>query len=149
MDPRSDEFTYGVYWRQSMWNGRKCVPVILSAAPGRLRLSGAQGPVFDVSTDDVTATFGTYSIRLTVAGRRYDIVGRGSNISPDFTPAMKAELEAAKDRMAAVGRLPWLDAFDDSNEPVPNALAAIVDPASVIGSAVWTRVLRAAGVRAA
>jgi hypothetical protein len=93
--------TSGLYWRRSLLNGRRCVPVVLGLDGGRLRMRTATETVFDVPTTEVTARFTALTtMMLTVGGSRYAIVGIGSAISPRFTAEMLAELEQAQARAA-------------------------------------------------
>jgi len=77
-------FSSIVYWRKSLWNGVRCVPVLMSLQQHRLRAYDRNGQlVFDVPAGEVSGRltrFGT--LLLTVGGKRYAIVGRGSDVSP-------------------------------------------------------------------
>ncbi|RLQ03861.1 hypothetical protein EAD96_17625 [Micromonospora sp. BL1] len=73
-----------VYWRRSLWNGMRCVPVLLTLDEGRLRAWDRHGAeVFAAVAGRVEARgtiFGT--MVLTVDGRRYALVGDGATVSP-------------------------------------------------------------------
>ncbi|RBJ10874.1 hypothetical protein DRA43_02350 [Micromonospora provocatoris] len=73
-----------VYWRRSLWNGMRCVPVLLTLEEGWLRACDRHGAeVFAAPAGRVEARgtiFGT--MLLTVDGRRYALVGDGAAVSP-------------------------------------------------------------------
>ncbi|MER5609668.1 hypothetical protein AB0F93_17590 [Micromonospora tulbaghiae] len=73
-----------VYWRRSLWNGMRCVPVLLTLDEGRLRACDRHGAeVFAALAGRAEARetiFGT--MVLTVDGRRYALVGEGATVSP-------------------------------------------------------------------
>ncbi|MFI2713747.1 hypothetical protein ACH495_26850 [Micromonospora sp. NPDC018662] len=74
-----------VYWRRSLWNGMRCVPVLMTLDQGWLRARDRVGAeVFAVPAGQVggrLTRLGT--LVLTVGGRRYAMVGRGASVSPD------------------------------------------------------------------
>jgi hypothetical protein len=96
--PPSDEqpdLKSAFYLRKNLWNGRACVPAILSLHDGRITLRTATEVVLAAPRDAVTGRVTRWgTLLLTHGGKRYDVVGSGSQISPDFTPEMLAELEA-------------------------------------------------------
>lgn len=95
-------FAAGLYWRKSKINGAKCVPAILAVGGGRLRLSSAEELAFDVPCGEVRAHFTFLStLTLTVAGTRFDLVGKGANLSPKFTAQQLAELERLRAQAAS------------------------------------------------
>ncbi|GAA3779600.1 hypothetical protein [Micromonospora maritima] len=73
-----------VYWRRSIWNGVRCVPVLMTLDQGWLRARDRHGvEVFAVPAAQVggrLTRLGT--LLLDVGGRRYALVGRGSDVSP-------------------------------------------------------------------
>jgi hypothetical protein len=82
-----------VYWRRSIWNGRRCVPVLMILDQGWLRARDRSGAeLFAVPAGQVSGRLtwlGT--LLLTVGGRRYAVVGRGSDISPGPSPEQRQE----------------------------------------------------------
>ncbi|MET8912496.1 hypothetical protein [Micromonospora sp. NPDC004551] len=80
-----------VYWRRSIWNGRRCVPVLMTLDQGWLRARDRAGAeVFAVPAGQVggrLTRLGT--LLLTVGGRRYALVGRGATVSPEPSPQQK------------------------------------------------------------
>ncbi|MET8068088.1 hypothetical protein [Micromonospora sp. NPDC005313] len=83
MEPRPS-YAGIVYWRRSLWNGLRCVPVLMTLDEGRLRAGDRRGAeVFAAPAGQVEARgtiFGT--MLLTVEGRRYALVGVGATVSP-------------------------------------------------------------------
>ncbi|WP_133851592.1 hypothetical protein [Labedaea rhizosphaerae] len=144
--PPPVSFAAGLYWRRSKINGAKCVPAILALDGGRLRLSSADEVAFEAPCDEVEAHF-TFlaTMRLTVNGQAFDLVGKGANLSPKFTAEQLAELESLRAHAANQDTLG------------PN-LAATASPTSLLDAAFdaqamaanikpWRTVLPAAGVR--
>ncbi|MFF5173534.1 hypothetical protein ACFY3U_12940 [Micromonospora sp. NPDC000089] len=82
-----------VYWRRSLWNGRRCVPVLMILDQGWLRARDAAGAeLFAARVDQVSGRLTRLgTLVLTVADRRYALVGRGSDISPDPSPEQRRE----------------------------------------------------------
>ncbi|MFI1166899.1 hypothetical protein ACH4UM_25700 [Streptomyces sp. NPDC020801] len=78
------EHTGIVYWRRSRWNGARCEPVLVSLVPGALWAGDrALAVVFEADPRTVTGRLTRLgTLLLTVDGRRYDLVGRGSSASP-------------------------------------------------------------------
>ena len=96
MQPVYPTFVGGVYWRQSMINGAKTVPAILTLYSGRLALSAQARPAFDAWLQEVSISISKLStMTLQVGGHKYAIVGRGSQISPAFSPDQVQQLGAA------------------------------------------------------
>jgi len=96
VQPVHPTFVGGVYWRQSMINGAKTVPAILTLYSGRLALSAQAGPAFDAWLQEVSISISKLStMTLQVGGHKYAIVGRGSQISPAFSPEQVQQLGAA------------------------------------------------------
>lgn len=90
------------YLRKSLWNGRACVPAILSLHDSRITLRTAKEVVLDAPREAVTGRVTRWgTLLLNHGGKRYDVVGSGSQVSPDFTPDMLAELEAFAARTTA------------------------------------------------
>ena len=82
----SGSVTSGVYWRQSLLRGDKCVPALLSLDGGRLTLSTADRPVLDASPAEVTVKRSRVGTLLIRAGSTsYALVGRGAQISARFS----------------------------------------------------------------
>ncbi|MER7992845.1 hypothetical protein [Micromonospora chalcea] len=73
-----------VYWRRSLWNGLRCVPVLMTLDEGWLRAGDRHGAeVFAAPVGQVEARgtiFGT--MLLTVGSHRYALVGVGATVSP-------------------------------------------------------------------
>lgn len=135
-------FAAGLYWRKSKLNGAKCVPAILSVERGRLRLSAADGVAFDVPCAEATAHFTVFStLVVTAAGRTFDLVGKGAVLSPKFTPAQLAELEALRARAFMPG------ATGTVGGGALELVAAAFDIATMVATIKpWRTVLPAAGV---
>ncbi|MEU1710234.1 hypothetical protein ABZ478_33550 [Streptomyces sp. NPDC005706] len=81
-----------VYWRRSLWNGARCVPVVLSLVPDELRAQDRDGQVVfrgdPRKADGRLTRLGTLVIN--VEGKRYALVGRGSDLSPAPTSGQHA-----------------------------------------------------------
>ena len=141
----SVEFAAGLYWRKSKINGAKCAPAILSVAHGRLRLSAADGVAFDVPCAEARAHFTVFStLVITAAGRTFDLVGKGAAMSPRFTPAQLAELDALRARASFPG------ATGTVGGGALELVAAAFDFATLVATIKpWRTVLPAAGVTVA
>ncbi|MBY8875897.1 hypothetical protein K7640_29120 [Micromonospora sp. PLK6-60] len=74
-----------VYWRRSIWIGRRCVPVAMTLDDGWLRARDAGGgELFAVPAGRVRGRLSRLgTLLLTVDGRRYALVGRGADNSPE------------------------------------------------------------------
>ncbi|MFC9287174.1 hypothetical protein [Streptomyces sp. NPDC057052] len=87
-----------VHWRRSLWRGALCEPVLLVLTPIELRAHDrASRIVFRTSPAEVSGRltrFGT--LRLDVAGRRYDLVGRGAGLSPAPSAEQERDLAALR-----------------------------------------------------
>ena len=97
MTPSDDQLPLksAFYLRRSLWNGRACVPAILSLNDGRITLRTASELVLSAPREHVAGRVTRWgTLLLTHDGKQYDVVGSGSKISPDFTGEMLAELEA-------------------------------------------------------
>ncbi len=85
-----------VYWRRSLWNGARCVPVVLSLFPGELRAQDRDGEV--VIQGDPREVEGRLTrlgtLLITVRGERYALVGRGGGLSPVPSPEQRAAVSA-------------------------------------------------------
>ncbi|SCF22260.1 hypothetical protein [Micromonospora mirobrigensis] len=93
-----------VYWRKSLWNGLRCVPVLLTLEQGWLRARDRVGAeVFVVPVGQVGGRLTRLrTLLLDVDGRRYALVGRGASISPDPSREQQQALAAFRaDRAAA------------------------------------------------
>ncbi|MEU9513085.1 hypothetical protein [Micromonospora sp. NPDC048169] len=108
-----------VYWRRSLWNGTRCVPVLLTLDEGRLRARDRRdAEVFAAPAERAEARgtiFGT--MLLTVGGSRYALVAAGATVSP----------------APSAGQLRQLDEYAVRAEPVPDLAS-------------WWEVLARAGV---
>ncbi|MCW3843014.1 hypothetical protein ONA70_23220 [Micromonospora yasonensis] len=82
-----------VYWRRSIWNGRRCVPVLMTLDQGWLRARDrASADLFAVPAGQVSGRLSRLgTLLLTVGGRRYALVGRGSDISPKPSPEQRRD----------------------------------------------------------
>ncbi|MFF0657673.1 hypothetical protein [Micromonospora tulbaghiae] len=84
-----------VYWRRSLWNGMRCVPVLLTLDGGRLHACDRHGAeVFAAPAGRVEARgtiFGT--MLLTVDDRRYALVGEGAAVSPAPSAEQRRRLD--------------------------------------------------------
>ncbi|MEV4272998.1 hypothetical protein [Micromonospora aurantiaca (nom. illeg.)] len=84
-----------VYWRRSLWNGMRCVPVLLTLDEGRLRARDRRGAeVFAAPAGQVEAR-GTIvgTMLLTVGGHRYALVGVGATVSPAPSAEQRRRLD--------------------------------------------------------
>ncbi|WFF05031.1 hypothetical protein O7622_18390 [Micromonospora sp. WMMD1076] len=84
-----------VYWRRSLWNGMRCVPVLLTLDEGRLRACDRRGAeVFAALAGQVEAR-GTIvgTMLLTAGGDRYALVGVGATVSPSPSAEQRRRLE--------------------------------------------------------
>ncbi|NUT72824.1 hypothetical protein HNO81_16880 [Pseudarthrobacter sp. C4D7] len=99
-----------LYWRKSMINGAKTVPVILAMdAAATLGMYDAAGvPVFSLPASQASVRFTSMGTMVVTAhGRQYDVVGVGASLSPSPSPWQVAEMTAdAGGRMdpTAIGR---------------------------------------------
>jgi hypothetical protein len=118
----SGPVTSGVYWRQSLLRGDKCVPALLSLEGGRLTLSTADQPVLDTRPAEVTVKrtrFGTLVLRAD--GASYALVGRGAQISASFSEQQLSRLREA----AAAGHEVWLLDGQGEGRPAPGLDGAV------------------------
>ena len=86
-----------LYWRKSMINGAKTVPVIVAMDPaGTFSMHDAAGaPVFSLPASDASLRFTSMGTMVATAqGRKYDIVGVGASLSPSPSPWQMAEMAA-------------------------------------------------------
>jgi len=87
-----------VYWRRSLWNGARCVPVVLSLLPGELRAQDRDGKVVfqgdPRQVDGRLTRLGT--LLVTVGGKRYALVGRGADLSPAPSAGQQAAVSAVR-----------------------------------------------------
>jgi len=87
-----------VYWRRSLWNGARCVPVVLSLLPGELRAQDREGTVVfqgdPRKVDGRLTRLGT--LLINVEGKRYALVGRGSDLSPAPTAEQHAAVSGCR-----------------------------------------------------
>ncbi|MFF2198880.1 hypothetical protein [Streptomyces sp. NPDC058145] len=87
-----------VYWRRSLWNGARCVPVVLSLLPGELRAQDREGTVVfqgdPRNVDGRLTRLGT--LLINVEGKRYALVGRGSDLSPAPTAEQHAAVSGCR-----------------------------------------------------
>ncbi|MEU2555916.1 hypothetical protein ABZ589_30230 [Streptomyces sp. NPDC013313] len=94
-----------VYWRRSLWNGARCVPVLLSLLPGVLRVQDRDGRV--VFQEDPREVGGRISrlgtLLVDAGGRRYALVGRGAAVSPGPSAGQQAAVSAFRPPSAAGG----------------------------------------------
>lgn len=132
------QFTGGLYWRKSWWNGRACVPVILRISGGQLRLRDENAVVFDVPCPAVQAKLSSLNtLTLRVNGQKYYLVGRGGQISKTFTPEMEWELQQALQQGPGT---PGAATFNHQG-------LAAADIASLRNTKPWMPILQAAGAR--
>ncbi|MFC0004456.1 hypothetical protein [Micromonospora siamensis] len=92
-----------VYWRKSIWNGVRCVPVLMTLEQGWLRARDRAGAeVFAVPVGQVGGRLTRMrTLLLDVGGRRYALVGRGSSVSPDVSREQRQALDAFRAARAA------------------------------------------------
>ncbi|MFC6703732.1 hypothetical protein [Flexivirga alba] len=87
-------FATGLYWRKSLLNARKCIPVILVLADGLLTMSDKSSRVFSIPASQISlrrSRWGT--LLITCGSTTYALVGRGGDISPQFTDEQIAHLD--------------------------------------------------------
>lgn len=86
-----------LYWRKSMVNGAKTVPVIVAMdGAGMFSMRDAAGvPVFSVPAPQAAVRFTSMGTMVVTAdGRKYDIVGVGASLSPSPSPWQVADMAA-------------------------------------------------------
>src|SRR6476661_821147 len=86
-----------LYWRKSMINGAKTVPVIVAMdGAGMFSMRDAAGvPVFSVPAPQAAVRFTSMGTMVVTAdGRKYDIVGVGASLSPSPSPWQMADMAA-------------------------------------------------------
>ncbi|MDP9887810.1 hypothetical protein [Pseudarthrobacter enclensis] len=89
-----------LYWRKSMINGARTVPVIVSMdSSGTFRMVDAAGvSVLSLPVQQASFRFTSMgTMVVTVQGRKYDLLGVGASMSPGPSPEQKAEMKAASD----------------------------------------------------
>lgn len=132
------EFTGGLYWRKSWWNGRACVPVILRVSGGQLRMRDETGVIFQAPCAGVQAKLSSMkTLTLRINGKKYYLVGRGGQISKTFTPDMQQELHQALQQGPGT---PGAATFSHLG-------LAAADVSSLRNTEPWKAVLQAAGAR--
>ncbi|MEU7029111.1 hypothetical protein AB6O49_33665 [Streptomyces sp. SBR177] len=94
-----------MYWRRSLWNGFRCRPVLLTLENGRFRATDRRGDVvFDLPVTAVTGRLSRLgTLLLTLDGSRYDLVGRGSSVSPRPSRGQVEALAAFRARTGSAG----------------------------------------------
>lgn len=143
----------GLYWRQSKWNARRCVPAILATNGHTVRLSSADAVAFDAPCAQVSARFSKLqTLTLTVAGTQYDLVGKPANLSPAFSQAQRAELLDADRVVSAAGDLAGTGlaplAALGGLGAIAGAAGTLFDATSMVRNiAPWKQILPAVGVR--
>jgi hypothetical protein len=86
-------FKSGVYWRQSLWNGAKTVPSILTIDNGTLSLKSDRELAFEVPVNTVKVRFTRFgTLVIKASGKKYDITGVGAAISRQFSEQQREEL---------------------------------------------------------
>jgi hypothetical protein len=86
-----------LYWRKSMINGAKTVPVIVGMdSGGTFSMKDAAGlTVFSVPARQASFRFTRMgTMVITAQGRKFDIVGVGASLSPRPSSGQLAEMEA-------------------------------------------------------
>jgi hypothetical protein len=138
--PQSDNNAYKslLYWRKNLWNGSACVPVILTLNGATLSMKAADDTVvFSEVVDQLSVQFtGWGTMVLTVAGKKYDIVGMPAADSPAISELQKAELSGLSSQAANDG------VRDTQPAVLGGTIATVAGPsgASVVGAAVSTAV---------
>lgn len=87
-----------LYWRKSMINGAKTVPVVVSMdSSGIFRMVDAAGvSVLSLPVQQASFRFTTMGTMVVEAqGRKYDILGVGASLSPSPSAAQVAEMQGA------------------------------------------------------
>jgi hypothetical protein len=138
--PQSDNNAYKslLYWRKNLWNGSACVPVILTLNDATLSMKTADDMVvFSEAVDQLSVKFtGWGTMVLTVADKKYDIVGMPAADSPAISDLQKAELSGLSSQAANDG------VRDTQPAVLGGTIATAAGPsgASVVGAAVSTAV---------
>jgi hypothetical protein len=87
-----------LYWRKSMINGAKTVPVIVAMdGAGMFSMHDAAGvKVFSLPAPQAAVRFTSMGTMVvtTANGRKYDILGVGASLSPSPSPWLMAEMAA-------------------------------------------------------
>ncbi len=86
-------FKTALFWRQSLWNSRKSVPIVMGLEDKALTIMTHHNDTFRIPLATLTVKFsrlGTMTLRA--EGKSYNIVGRGTLLSPSFTDQQLAEL---------------------------------------------------------
>lgn len=82
-------FSTGLYYRPSLWNGATCVPAILSLENGEVKLSTANKKLLKVPLEEVKAKRTPWGTLLLEVGKaKYDFVREGSRISESYNQEM-------------------------------------------------------------
>lgn len=87
-----------LYWRKSMINGAKTVPVVLGMdASGIFSMQDAAGRrVFSLPVQEASFRFTSMgTMVVTAGGSKYDILGVGASLSPSPSPGQLAEMQAS------------------------------------------------------
>ena len=81
--PKSVNLTAMAYWRRSLWNYRKNMPVVFVISGNMLSIIGLAGEIVSCDVSSVTAHMAqTATLKLTIGGVTYCIRGDTSIISP-------------------------------------------------------------------
>lgn len=87
-----------LYWRKSMINGAKTVPVVVTMdSSGIFSMQDAAGvTVLSLPVQQASFRFTTMgTMVVTAQGRKYDVVGVGASLSPSPSPGQVAEMKGA------------------------------------------------------
>lgn len=119
----------GLYWQRKPILGFWAEPVVLSMGDGTLSMTTRTATAFHAPASEVTAKFSKLgTMALTVAGKRYPILGQGGTLSPKFTPAQLEEIAEAgrvAEAAAASGDTEVAAAFGVAGRTVPEMGSAI------------------------
>lgn len=132
---QNKNFKSGIYWRQSLINGTKTIPVILSLESGMLILKSSKGVEFNLTVKDLSVSFSKYgTMTIRINDKSYSFVGSPSNVSAKFSEAQFAELDSQQ-----VQRLQTIQTDKDAarNAAIGSifsgTLGEIAGPGSLIG----------------
>jgi len=104
--PTNQAYKSLLYWRKSLWNSARCVPVILTLQDEQLSMTSSDmSIIFQAPQSDVTAKFtGWGTMVLSVAGQSYDMVGMPASVSPAVSESQKQDLALVRDNGGQAGQ---------------------------------------------
>lgn len=134
----NDAYKSLLYWRKNLWNGADCVPVILTLEGNVLSMKTADDTeVFKEAVEQLSVRFtGWGTMVLTVAEKKYDIVGMPAADSPAVSDLQRRELSSLASANTAS------DLRDAQPAVLGGTIASTTGPtgSSVVGAAISTTV---------